>query len=282
MNVKLTVPEALYYECEEFWKPGILLDSPNRQRIYETANFIPKGVKTVADIGCGNGVFLEYLQSNFNFSVLGVDRSQQALKYVTTNKILADIVKIPIADHAFDCVTCLEVLEHIPYNSYEEALKELSRISSRFIIISVPYNEKIEHNTTKCPQCKSVFNTDLHFRSYDLHALKDLMRPYGFRCVQAKNIVPRKELAGYKWYQKLLKLIRHKPEPFHSPICPVCSYENKQFTIPLRHHNENPIQGKPKNLFKRTYKKVVELIKPHWPTVQVPGYWAMALYVKEN
>ncbi len=281
MNAKLTRAEALYYECEEFWKPGMIIDGLNRQRIFETAQLIPKGVKTVADIGCGNGIFLEYLQSNYNFSLLGIDRSKQALKHVNSNKLQADITSLPIADRAFDCVTCLEVLEHIPCNEYEKALKELTRISGRFVIISVPYNEKIENNSTQCPQCQSVFNADFHFRSYNQDKIKELLRPFGFKCLLAKNIVPRKELVGYKLYQKIIRKFNKKEEPFRSPVCPVCSFENNQFTIPLRKNNGYSNRIDSKSIFKRTYKKVVQFIKPHWPTIQVPGYWSMALYVKE-
>ncbi len=282
MNARLTQAEALYYECEEFWKPGMVIDAPNRQRIFETAQIIPKGVKTLADIGCGNGIFLDYLQSNYNYSLLGVDRSKQALRHVNTNKLQADISKIPVADQAFDCVTCLEVLEHIPCNEYERALKELTRISGRFIIISVPYNEKIEQNSTQCPQCKSVFNADFHFRSFTHETLKGLLQPYGFKCLMAKNIVPRKELVGYKWYQGLLKIIRNKKEnSFRSPVCPVCSYENKLFAIPIGQYKEFPHRSLSADAVKSTYKKLIKSIKPHWPRVDVPGYWSMALYVKE-
>ena len=273
--------EALYYECDEFWKQGMLLDEQNQQRIEETAALVPNSVRSLADIGCGNGIFLHYLQSKFNFSLLGVDRSQQALRHVQVNKIQADIINVPVGDHAFDCVTCLEVLEHIPYVNYQNALQELARISSQYILISVPYREKIERNSTRCPQCKSVFNTDLHFRSYDEETLKTLFKPYNYRCVLIKNTLPRKMLFGYFWYQKALQWIRQELETFHSPVCPVCSYENKSFTIPLKNSATNKVSGYKRPLL-YTAKKFAHILKPVWPMLTIPGYWAIALYVKEK
>ena len=49
------------------------------------------------------------------------------------------IVKAPIADNSFDAVLCAEVLEHLPFEDFSQALSELRRISRRLVIISLPH-----------------------------------------------------------------------------------------------------------------------------------------------
>ncbi|MDZ4719923.1 MAG: class I SAM-dependent methyltransferase, partial [Roseiflexaceae bacterium] len=47
-----------------------------------------------------------------------------------------DATNMPFADHSFDVVTLLEVLEHIPDTA--AALREVLRVARRFVLISVP------------------------------------------------------------------------------------------------------------------------------------------------
>lgn len=44
--------------------------------------FIPDDVKSIIDIGCGNGIITNMLSAKYD--VTGVDRSEKALSFVTT------------------------------------------------------------------------------------------------------------------------------------------------------------------------------------------------------
>ena len=151
--------EQEYYESASFWEGEMLHDEANKKRIEFTRSYIPDDVKTLVDVGCGNGVFLNFLKkAKPDLKLLGIERSTVALNYVETEKLQGDISSLPLADRAFDCVSCLEVIEHLPLNIYETALKELARVSGKYIIVSVPYNEVIEESFNQCPSCKSIFN----------------------------------------------------------------------------------------------------------------------------
>ena len=159
--------EKEYYESEQFWEGEAIQDENNLNRFRETAAMVPAETASLADIGCGNGLFVNYLhQEKPWLNLMGIDRSETALKYVKTNKQAGDIAAIPLPDNAYDCVTCLEVIEHLPVDVYATALAELARVAQKHIIISVPYAEELEENHTQCPECKTIFNADLHMRNF--------------------------------------------------------------------------------------------------------------------
>ena len=172
--------EKEYYESDAFWGAEMLQDPSNSDRVINTAALIPPGTKTLADIGCGNGIFVNYLLDNYrDLQVTGVERSKTALQYVRANKIEADIESLPFENNHFDCVTCLEVIEHLPIPVYNKSLKELTRIAARNIIISVPFDENLENSYTRCPSCKTIFNKEMHMRSFKEDDLRNLLNEFG-------------------------------------------------------------------------------------------------------
>ncbi len=51
-----------------------------------------------------------------------------------------DIIDLPFEKDKFDTIACFEVIEHIPFEDSITALKELYRVSSKNVIISIPYS----------------------------------------------------------------------------------------------------------------------------------------------
>ncbi len=176
--------EKEYYEAGRFWEGEAVQDENNIRRIKETESMIPPDTASLADIGCGNGVFVNYLKEKLpNLNLLAIDRSKTALKFVKTESKEGDIADIPLPDKSYDCVSCLEVIEHLPVGVYKKALSELARISKKYVIISVPYDENLEKNHTQCPQCKSLFNADLHLRNYSDKKMEHLLEELNFECI---------------------------------------------------------------------------------------------------
>lgn len=270
--------EKKYYEAPEFWKEGALDNELIYTRIAVTADLIPAEVKTLADIGCGNGLFGNYILRNKPaIDVLSIDRSEMALSFVKTNKKIGDINNIPLENSSHDCSTCLQVLEHIPVHAYQQALDELARVSKKYIIISVPYNEDLRQNATECPQCLSVFNADLHLRSYSDEAIARLFAERGFTCVATKNIVSGENYKGIELYYSFRKSLSPQKKVFASPICPICGFENKHFK------DADTVNGTAvpqKSLLKKTFRTIIRPLKYIWPKKKVPGYWIIALYEK--
>jgi len=105
------------------------------------------------DIGCGKGVFLwRFLQeTNADVTVVDIkksciDRVNAVAKISEANcyGYVSDITDLDLDlgdnhDGFFDCVTALEVLEHIP--DYKKAISEMVRVCNGCIIVSVPTKE---------------------------------------------------------------------------------------------------------------------------------------------
>ncbi len=97
--------------------------------------------KSVADIGCGNGMLLKYINEKFNIShITGLEYSEAALDvarkiFKEPDYILHDISN-PI-NMKFDMIFCTEVLEHIPYPNQALAniLNALNDKSAAFITV---------------------------------------------------------------------------------------------------------------------------------------------------
>ena len=265
--------EKEYYESNEFWKEGMVEDEANLLRLKETINLIPKGTKNLADFGCGNGIFARMLAtSRPEIDTLSIDRSETALKYVKTKKLLSGLFDVPLADNSFDCTNCLQVLEHIPVNEYEGSLHELSRISDKYIIISVPYNEDISKEVTQCPQCKSIFNVELHLRSYTDSDIEKLFSKDGFRLINEKKVF-KKNMSywGTGTYVTFRNLFSGNKGMFKSPVCVVCGYKNKDFNISSGGNAESA---------ESSQASAKSYLKKFWPKKYVTAAWVIGVYQK--
>jgi ubiquinone/menaquinone biosynthesis C-methylase UbiE len=268
--------EKKYYESEAFWVEEALSDSFNTTRVKETAAFIPTDVSTLLDVGCGNGIFTNYLADlRKDIKVVGFDRSLEALKYIKTEKMHGDITSISADDNSFDCITCLEVIEHLPVPTYIAALNELARVSKKYVIVSVPYREKRKFGLTECPHCKTIFNREMHLNWFDDEKIQNLFnRKLTF--LKSFTTVNTRLPLGYDIIERY-RLLKHNIHEFTSPICPVCGYEKNDF--------QTGTTTRVKNIETQisTKQKIKNAIKKIWPKgKERPGFWIIALYQKND
>lgn len=88
--------------------------------------------KKVLEIGVGNGFVSNYLDEHgFDISTLDIDERLEPTK-------VGSVLDIPFDDNKFEVVTCFEVLEHLPFEQVPVAVKELKRVASQKVIISLP------------------------------------------------------------------------------------------------------------------------------------------------
>ncbi len=266
--------EKEYYEAPDFWAGSMLADEDNNTRIKTTVDLIPSDCNSVLDVGCGNGKFLHKIkETNTTIKVIGTDRSDEALQYVNAEKFVSNITEIPKENEFADCVTCLQVLEHIHDATYAASLKELARVAKKYIIVSVPYNEDLKKSFTECPKCKSEFSWELHMRSYTNHDMEHMFDAEGFSLVKSLNIVQREELMGQQFFNKIRQILKPSaPKQFRSPICIVCGFKpENQIGTTIASTNQTSINSGSATGIKSAIKRL-------WPKQKVDGYWVIALY----
>jgi SAM-dependent methyltransferase len=101
-----------------------------------------KKVDSILDVGCGEGFTLNRLKEyGIGKYLEGVEQSKDAIElgrktYPDIKIIKGSIYDLPYKDNSFNLVLCTEVLEHLDNPS--KALKELVRVSSKYLIVSVP------------------------------------------------------------------------------------------------------------------------------------------------
>ncbi len=215
-----------YYEQNDIW--GNLKNAPDiKEKIKVLFDIIPDDVKTIIDIGCGDGVITNKLADKFD--VLGVDRSRTALRHVKTEKLLSSSDRIKLPSNSFDLVFSSELLEHLPESLFSSTIKEFKRLAKKYILLSVPNNESLWVRETKCSKCKTRFHAYYHQRRFSSKFIKKLFPEFKIKESQVigdkevefnKIMILLKFRLGNVWYwDKNLNL-----------ICPSCG--NKRFCPP--------------------------------------------------
>ena len=97
-----------YYNQNDLWGNGA--EHYQIQMKKAIFNILPTDVSSILDIGCGDGYITNDIPEKYN--VVGMDISEEALKYVTKKTKLGSIVEIPYKSNSFDLLMVNDILEH--------------------------------------------------------------------------------------------------------------------------------------------------------------------------
>lgn len=86
----------------------------------------------VLEIGVGNGFVSSYLR-RAGIKVVSVDIDSSLYP-----EIVASVTRLPFRKFVFDIVVAYQVLEHLPFEIFEQCLTEMANISRRHVLISLP------------------------------------------------------------------------------------------------------------------------------------------------
>lgn len=213
--------ERGYYESFKGW--GSDIDKREKERVTKTLSIIPNGVNSVIDIGCGDGRVTNKLTRLE--TVVGLDFSKTALRFVKVGKMMASSTALPLCNESFDLCIMAEVLEHLGDGEYQKALHDVGRIARRYVIVTVPYEQNLNGLLCKCANCGHTYSGTImageHVRSFSLEKLASLFTEF---CL--KRII----YIGKTHSNPLLKMKQHLGYYYvNDAACPICC-SSRQFS----------------------------------------------------
>lgn len=165
----------------ETWIPGVTpkrIEEDHIERYRFASRFI-KG-KIVLDIACGAGYGSKYLLSHGAKEVVGVDISDEAIKYArqhyVDDKLIfmkADATNLGFINETFDVVVSFETIEHV--EKYHKFLEEINRVlkTDGILLLSSP-NRLV--TSSDYPKRKKRPDNPFHFAEFTEVELIDLLK----------------------------------------------------------------------------------------------------------
>ncbi|HHW36191.1 MAG TPA: methyltransferase domain-containing protein [Bacillales bacterium] len=205
-----------YYNSEGLWDKApseFQIDVAN-----VTLNRIPEDVKTILDVGSGNGVITNQLVGKYD-RVCAIDISEEALKYVQAEKVIGSIDQLPFKDNEFDLILISDVLEHLPLPVFKKGIEELKRVAKKYILVVTPFQEKLEFGKMTCYQCSCDFHVNLHIQSITKETIIENFTP--------AFTIKEMGFSGDEWlhiprYAEALKSLYHYSNNWVEAVCPQC------------------------------------------------------------
>ncbi|MEN9614142.1 MAG: hypothetical protein RLZZ347_449 [Candidatus Parcubacteria bacterium] len=156
--------------------------------------------KSILEIGCGDKVFSSFITHNTKCAYTSLDIAEDLHP-----DMVGSVDKIPCEGKSFDVVCAFEVLEHMPFEKFEACLAEMSRVSKKYVCISLPHFGPSIELAFKIPFVKRVriackipyhpahtFNGEHYFeigkRGFSARKIRDIFK---------KTFVIRKEFVPF-------------------------------------------------------------------------------------
>lgn len=161
--------------------------------------------KRILDVGCGEGFTLErFHKEHIGKTLEGIDFFTTAVKlgekqfpYLTLRE--GSIYDLPYKDNAFDFVLCTEVLEHL--KEPEKALEELRRVTSKYLLLSVPNEPIFMLSNLIRGKNLSRFGNDIeHINHWSTFRFRKMVKSHGLSLVNTKHPFPWTMLLVEKVY----------------------------------------------------------------------------------
>lgn len=110
------------------------------------------GTTDVLEVGSGSWGLADFV----DFPVTGCDLRFDACLSERLRPIVGSILDLPFDDAQFECVVCLDTLEHLSPDQRERAIQELVRVTRTYLVVG-------------CPMGKAAHTVDrMLYRNYQL------------------------------------------------------------------------------------------------------------------
>ena len=177
--------------------------------VYRTDNvmeLMPKDkIESALDVGCGDGYLCSLYKTKGIKTVEGCDFSKKridfAKKTFTKCKFSEEsIYNMTYKNNSFDLVSSVEVIEHL--ENPLDAIKELARVSKKYVLITVPYDEPLRN--TACPHCLKIFYLDGHIQRFTVERLSNLCISANLTVKKINKYNPFFKRRALRWLPKTI------------------------------------------------------------------------------
>lgn len=106
---------------------------------------LDRRVKTILDVGCGQGYPMKRLRILRSVRATGVDLFPRYIKEAKKSGIYekvirGDVTKLKFKPKSFDAVICLQVIEHVTKKDGLKMIKSMEKLAKYQVIIATPYH----------------------------------------------------------------------------------------------------------------------------------------------
>ncbi len=183
LNTSFNYPEHYQKDAEvyNYFKEEENIVTKNEiRRLHETIiNAVPQKALLILDVGCGNAWLAKHFLRK-NKKVISMDISivnpVKALKENPDENhaaLVADVFHLPIKNNTIDCIVAAEIMEHVhdPALFIDNLVEKLKPGGK--LIITTPYNEKIEYYL--CVHCNLPTPKNAHLHSFNKQNIKAII-----------------------------------------------------------------------------------------------------------
>lgn len=110
----------------------------NRERwmsyVYQVTSVSDLRPSRLLEIGVGPGAVGDMVRATYpacEYTSIDIDPNRSP-------QVCGSVTALPFVDTSFDAAFCCQVLEHLPYENFVPALRELRRVTRRRLVLSLP------------------------------------------------------------------------------------------------------------------------------------------------
>ena len=181
--------DAVLFDYSEHDMPAVTKNEFCRLR-ESIISEISNDLSIILDVGCGNGWVSKKLIPlgkkviSMDISSINTINAIREVQHKNHAGLIADVYNIPLKESSIDCIIASEIMEHVQDpETFIISLIKLLKHNGK-LIITTPYNEKIEYYL--CVHCNRPTPKSAHLHSFN-----------------EDNIIPFIPQAGVTWSTKI-------------------------------------------------------------------------------
>lgn len=105
---------------------------------------------SILEVGVGNGIVSDFLKRQ-GYKITTLDHDAHLKP-----DIVGSVLDLPCGNGSYDLLSVCQVLEHLPYQDFGKALREIRRVTARMAIISLPDCGRMARIDFTFPKVKRV------------------------------------------------------------------------------------------------------------------------------